>query len=172
NNGIYFPSTTNTSAIELNSQIGTSATNNLIIGYTSVLDDRGPIGSDFPYVFINDVGSNVIRLGTEEFSTGNKLTTKTLTLTDNFKIYRGAHTFTFGTHNEFHDIYNLFIGQNYGSYRFASLDDFLNGQPAIQYNRSYSLIDEITGDGSAAAAAFKALQLGVYVQDEWSVNKR
>lgn len=172
NNGIYFPSTTNTSAIELNSQIGTSATNNLIIGYTSVLDDRGPIGSDFPYVFINDVGSNVIRLGTEEFSTGNKLTTKTLTLTDNFKIYRGAHTFTFGTHNEFHDIYNLFIGQNYGSYRFASLDDFLNGLPAIQYNRSYSLIDEITGDGSAAAAAFKALQLGVYVQDEWSVNNR
>jgi len=169
NNGIFFPSTTNSSALELNSRISDKLANNLILGYTTVLDDRDPLGTDFPYIFIND-GSGTIRLGSDEFSTGNNLDQKIFTLTDNLKWYLGDHTLTFGTHNEFYDIYNLFIGQNYGTYRFSSLQSFLNQEAAIEYDRSYSLVDDLTGDGSAAAAAFKAMQLGVYVQDEWTVN--
>lgn len=170
NNGIYFPSTTNSSALELNSRFG-KFSNNLIIGYTSVRDDRDPIGGDFPYVYIND-GAGLIRLGSEEFSTGNALDQDIFTITNNFKMYSGNHTFTIGTHNEFYSIYNLFIRQNYGSYRFASLDDFINGAPAIEYDRSYSLVDNLTGDGSAAASDFNAMQLGFYAQDEWAVNPR
>lgn len=171
NNGIYFPSTTNSTALELNSRFGNSFSNNLILGYTTVLDDRDGFG-DFPYLFIEDGGSNVIRIGTEEFSSGNNLETKSFTLTDNFKIYRGAHTITVGTHNEFYDVYNLFIRQNYGTYRFASLADFLAGNAAKEYDRTYSLVDNVTGDGSAAAADFNAMQLGFYVQDEWEVTPR
>jgi len=171
NNGVFFPSTTNSSALELNSRISDKLANNLILGYTTVLDDRDPLGSDFPYVFIND-GSGTIRLGSEEFSTGNNLDQKIFTLTDNLKWYLGDHTLTFGTHNEFYDIYNLFIGQNYGTYRFANLQAFLNQERAIEYDRAYSLVDNLTGDGSAAAAAFKAMQLGFYVQDEWTVNNK
>lgn len=69
-------------------------------------------------------------------------------------------------------IYNLFIRQNYGVYNFTSLDAFLNGEPAYEYTRNYSLVDDITGDGSAAAAEFNAMQLGFYLQDEWTVNRR
>jgi len=172
NNGIYFPSTTNSTALELNTVFGTNASNNLILSYVTVRDDRDPLGSDFPYVTINDEAGGSIRFGSEEFSTGNALDQDIFTITNNFKLYRGNHTITLGTHNEFYSIYNLFIRQNYGSYRFASLDDFLNGNPATDYDRSYSLVDNVTGDGSKGAAAFDAFQLGFYVQDEISVNSQ
>ncbi|MCB9288324.1 MAG: TonB-dependent receptor [Lewinellaceae bacterium] len=171
NNGVFFPSTTNSSALELKSTFGTDFSNNLIIGFTAVRDDRDPIGSDFPYVYIED-GAGTIALGSEEFSTGNALDQDIFTITDNFKIYKGNHTITLGTHNEFYKIYNLFIRQNYGTYRFENIDAFLNGEPAIEYDRSYSLVDDLTGDGSAAASDFNAIQLGFYAQDEWTVNPR
>ena len=171
NNGVYFPSTTNSSALELNSMFGTKASNNLIIGYTYVNDDRDPIGSDFPYLIIDD-GDGTINIGSEQFSTANALEQKIFTVTNNFKLYKGAHTLTFGTHNEFSSFYNLFIRQNYGVYEFDSVDDFLTGQPATNYFRSFSNVDDKTGDGSAAAADFNALQIGLYAQDEWNVNDR
>ena len=170
NDGVFFPSVTNSTAAELNSTIGSKFSNNLIVGYTSVRDDRDPMGDDFPYVIIED-GDGDIELGSEQFSTANQLDQDIFTITDNFKIYNGDHTFTIGTHNEFISIYNLFIRQNYGVYRFASIDDFLNDAPAIEYDRSYSLVDNVTGDGSAAGGEFGAMQLGFYVQDEWAVNK-
>ncbi len=172
NNGIYFPSTTNSSALELNTRIGSGMSNNLIIGYTHVQDDRDPLGDPFPYVIIFDEAGGDIEFGSEQFSTANFLDQKIFTLTDNFKIYRGKHTFTIGTHNEFYDIRNVFLAWNYGEYEFASLDDFLNEQPAVGYTRIYSLIDDVAGDETAAAAEFNAMQLGVYGQDEIAVNDK
>ncbi|MEO1257562.1 MAG: TonB-dependent receptor [Bacteroidota bacterium] len=172
NNGVFFPSTTNSSAIELNSMFGTKASNNLIVGYTAVRDDRDPLGGDFPYLIIEDGEDGTIRIGSEQFSTANALDQDIFTITNNFKLYKGAHTLTFGTHNEFNSFYNLFIRQNYGVYEFDSVADFLNGNPATAYNRSYSLVDDISGDGSAAAAEFNTAQLGFYAQDEWAVNRQ
>ncbi|MBV6653738.1 MAG: TonB-dependent receptor, partial [Mameliella sp.] len=169
NNGVFFPSTTNSSALELNSNFGSKFSNNLIVGYTSVRDDRDPIGGDFPYLIIGD-GEGVIRIGSEQFSTANALDQDILTITDNFKIYNNNHTITIGTHNEFYSIYNLFIRQNYGVYEYDDIDAFLNNSGAAEYDRSYSLVDNLTGDGSAAAAEFNAMQLGFYVQDEWAVT--
>ncbi len=42
--------------------------------------------------------------------------------------------------------------------------------PAYQYERGYSLVDDITGDGSAAAADFSMLQWGIYAQDEFQAS--
>ncbi len=165
NSGIYFPSTTNSSALELKSNFSNTMSNSVIVGFTSVNDDRDPMGSNFPYVRIKDGNSNIY-FGSEEFSTGNQLKQNIITLTDNFEIYKGNHTFTIGTHNEYYQMYNLFIRQNFGSYQFNSIQDFLSGAPAYQYDRTFSLVDGITGDGSKAAAEFNALQIGLYVQDE------
>ena len=46
----------------------------------------------------------------------------------------------------------------------------MDGKPAYQYDRTFSLVDDVTGDGSAAAADFNAMQLGIYGQweYEWS----
>ncbi len=171
NNGVFFPSTTNSSAIELKSNFGSKFSNNLILGFTAVRDDRDPIGGDFPYVIIGD-GEGTIEFGSEQFSTANALESDVFTITDNFKIYQKNHTITIGTHNEFYSIYNLFIRQNYGVYEYENLNDFLTGAGAAEYFRSYSLVDNITGDGSAAAADFNAMQVGLYVQDEWVVNRQ
>jgi len=175
NNGIFFPSTTNSSALELNSRFGNSASNNLIIGFTDVNDDRGSLGRDFPFVVIDDGSGGSIRFGTQEFSTGNVLEQQIFTLTNNFKLYKGNHTFTIGTHNEFYSIRNVFIRQNFGSYDFDNLEIFLNGGEATDFDRSYSLIpgdENVLGDDSQAAADFGAFQLGFYAQDEIEVTNK
>ncbi|TNE62697.1 MAG: hypothetical protein EP344_04805, partial [Bacteroidetes bacterium] len=97
NAGIYFPSVTNSTAVELNSILGEKASNNLIVGYTSVNDDRDPLGSPFPGIEIQD-GSGSIQAGSELFSGANGLEQKIFTLTDNFNLYMGKHNITIGTH--------------------------------------------------------------------------
>ena len=169
NNGVFFPTVTNSSAIELNSRFSDKVSNNLIIGYTSVNDDRDPLGDPFPYVIIDDNGGQ-IRFGSEQFSTANVLNQKIFTITDNLKFYKGKHTFTLGTHNEFYDIRNVFLAWNFGEYEFDSLDDFINGNSASDYTRVYSLVDNVSGDETAAAAEFGAMQLGFYAQDEIAVS--
>lgn len=173
NSGIFFPTTTNSSALELVSNFGNKS-NKLILGYTNVVDNRDPMGSPFPFV---NISAQDIAFGSEEFSTGNFLEQKIFTLTDNFNIFKGKHTFTFGTHNEFYDMNNVFIRQNFGSYDYNSIQDFIddvNGVStnATDFDRSYSLVDDVTGDDTQAAAAFKAMQLGFYVQDEIQVNEK
>ena len=166
--GIYFPSTTNTTSAELNSKLSDKASNSLTLAYTSVLDDRDPVGDPFPNVRIKD-GSGNIFFGSEAFSTGNILEQKIATLTDNFEIYYGKHTITLGANLEYADVRNVFIRQNFGAYVFKDLNTFLSGGPAEDYNRSYSLQGGI-GDDSKGAAEFNMFQVGTYVQDEIQVS--
>ncbi|MDX1545390.1 MAG: TonB-dependent receptor [Rhodothermales bacterium] len=174
NNAEVFPNRTHSTAVELNSTFGTSFANKLILGFTRVNDDRGFAGNPFPDVTIND-GRGEIRFGSEPFSTGNLLEQDIWTLTNNFNWFRGKHTLTFGTNIEYYDIANLFIAQNFGVYDYDSLDDFLaalRGNPVEPdfFTRGFSLVDNITGDGSAAIGEFSAYQVGFYVQDEFQVN--
>lgn len=171
NNSEFFPSTTNSSALEWKANFGNNKSNQLIIGYTSVRDDRDPFGDDFPWVAIEDGGADIF-FGSEQFSTANRLDQDIFTITNNFELFVGRHTLTFGTHNEFYDVYNLFIPFNFGSYEYLSVDDFLNDEDSDFFIRSFSLIDDVVGDESKAAAAFKSKQLGFYVQDEIQVNDK
>ncbi len=170
NSGIYFPTTTNSTAFEVNSVFGNSMSNNLILSYVRVRDNRKWLGSPFPYVIINDGAGGRIQLGSEPFSSANQLDQDILALTNNFQWVKGKHTLTFGTHNEFYKMYNLFIPQNFGQYTYANLNAFLTNARPTAYNRGYSLVDDITGPGSKAAAEFNAMQLGLYAQDEWLVS--
>lgn len=168
NSGIDFISKTNSFTAELNSTWATT-TNNLIVTFTSVNDNRDPMGNPFPYI---DIREGDVEVGSEQFSTANLLEQKIFTLTDNFDFYKGKHTITVGTHNEFYNINNVFIRQNFGSYDYNSISDFVNDETATQYERSYSLIDDVTGDGTDAAAKFKAAQLGFYAQDDIKFSER
>lgn len=167
NNGVFFPSNTNSTTLELKSNYD-NMSNDLIAVFTTVRDDRDPMGDDFPSVRVYD-GSGTIYFGSEAYSTANELNQDIFTLTDNFSIYKGKHTITIGTSNEFAGVYNLFMRKNFGEYRFYNLQDFYDNKP-FQYERGYSLVDDVTGDGSAAAADFKMLQIGIYAQDEFQVS--
>lgn len=173
-----FLTTTNSTALELNSTFGNKFSNNLIVTHTSVRDDRDPLGAPFPTVDIQD-GGGTISFGSEPFSTANLLNTDLTTITNNFEIYAGKHTVTLGANLEFANIKNLFFAFNYGDYTFedqfndagdllsSGLNQFLTGQDADVYQHGYSLVgDGTVGDESAGSADFKTFQAGFYVQDD------
>jgi hypothetical protein len=168
NSGILFPSVTNSTAVELKSNFGNNS-NNLIIGYTRVRDNRDPMGDAFPFI---DIGFGDITAGSEQFSTGNILDQDIFTITDNFVMFKGKHTWTFGTHNEFYNMRNVFVRQNFGAYRWNTVADFVNGENPTQFDRSFSLVGGGLGDDTNAAAEFKAMQLGFYAQDEIQVSDK
>ena len=170
NSSELFDSRTTTASLELNTLINSNLSNNLIIGYSAVRDDRDPTGTDFPHVDIDD-GSALISLGGEEFSSANLLNQDIFTITNNLQLYKGKHTITLGTHNEFYSVDNLFIAFNFGSYDFDDVPTFLEGGNSSFFIRSFSLVDNISGDESAAVASFNAGQLGLYAQDEIQISE-
>ncbi|NHF58802.1 TonB-dependent receptor [Flavobacteriaceae bacterium TP-CH-4] len=178
NGSEFFESNTNSTALELNSRFGNKFSNNLVIGYTAVRDDRDPSGDPFPTVDIQD-GNGTISFGSEPFSTANLLNTDYLTITNNFEIYAGAHTVTLGANLEFATVKNLFFAFNYGDYTFedqfdddgnllsSGLNQFLTGEDADVYQHGYSLVGNgSVGDESSGSADFKTFQAGFYVQDD------
>ena len=175
NGSEYFTSKTNSSAIELNS-IFENAANNLTIGATFVRDDRDPLGDPFPVVNIRDANGASIQFGGEPFSTANLLNQDVVTVRNDFSLYRGAHNILIGVNAEFFSAGNLFIRQNYGDYDFNGIGDttglrqFILGLPSSRYERSFSQVDNVSGDESAAIAELSQTLLGFYVQNEYTVN--
>ena len=176
NNGYIFPSTTNSTGLELSSIIGKSASNRFMLGYTSVLDDRNPSGADFPTVLVNLTGGRTITLGSEYSSVANLLKQKIFSLDDEFSIFRGKHSITIGTHNEFYSFYNLFVQNIFGDYAYNSLANFQTvgtaGEVAPTYYAvGYSFDTTDNPSQSKGAASFNAAQYGFYAQDEYQVTK-
>lgn len=170
NNGYLFPSTTNSLSAEYRSTFSGGKSNRLLITYTGVKDDRGAIGNPFPRVSIFD-GSGTIVFGTENFSGANLLKQKNVALLDFFRFNTGKHFFTVGTDNEFSNSYNVFIRDNYGTYQYNTLDEFLADVAPRRYQRSFSLVDKTSGDNTEAAAKFNTLRLGLFANDEIRVNE-
>jgi len=174
-----FISKTHSTALELNSVFGNSMSNNLTVSASFVRDDRDPSGSPFPTVFIED-GDAAINLGAERFSTANLLNQDVITIKNDFNIYKGKHNLLIGANVELFNAGNLFIRNNYGRYRWfndddndlTGLDQFLAGAPATRYERSFSQVDNVAGDETAAIAAFKQSLIGFYVQDEIQLTNK
>jgi hypothetical protein len=177
NYGYVFPSTTNSFAAELKSQLGQNASNNLIFGYTRVRDDRDVAGEPFPSIIMQDGPAQVIA-GTDNFSYSNIVFQDVFTLTNNFNLYKGRHTFTLGTHNEFFSIQNLFsiFSTPRYQYFFNGVNRFLDGEnPDLVLFGHEQLAagqSEIRlGDNAEnLGPTFNALQMAFYVQDEWQAT--
>ena len=193
NNAEFFPSITNSTALEWRGNFGNNMSNKLILGYTAVRDDRDIVSNPFPRVTINDGRNGRVTFGSEPFSVGNVLNQDVFTLTNNFNLFAGKHALTFGTHNEFYKIYNLFLRENYGVYTFDNVSLYSNKDAVSgeytdvrfnelfadgveEYVRSYALLPtpdaQLGDDASDIAAQFKAMQLGFYVQDEYQMTDR
>jgi hypothetical protein len=171
NGSEYFISKTNSTAVELKSNFN-KMSNHLIIGRTSVRDDRDPSNNvEFPSVEIDD-GNGRIVFGAEPFSTANLLNQDITTITNNFEYYMGKHTLMVGANLEFNKTKNLFIAYNYGWYFPATLDEFLTDQPTDFFQRNYSKLDNVVGDESAAGVEFKSQLFGLYLQDEFNVSDK
>ncbi len=161
-----FKSKTNSTVAQLNSRFGT-AFNEARVALTRIRDRRGAQDFEskpFPAVTVVLVGSTTITAGRENFSTANELDQNILEITNDFTMVRGAHTITVGTHNEFFGFRNLFIRDNFGNYRFSTLDLFEQGL-AQQYDYSFSATSD-----PKQAAEFDVNHMGFYAGDQWRVR--
>jgi hypothetical protein len=179
NSGYRISDKTNSVVAELNSRINNSLYNEARIGLTSVRDNRD-VPYQAPNIYINNVGgtydattnswstgSTAAYIGTEYSSGANRLDQDIYTIEDNLSLYKGNHTITFGTHNEFYKMYNLFIQASNSAYYYNSMNDYLN-DTAYRFAYNYSDYD-LTGSYQWAAT-IKAGQFGFYAQDKWNIS--
>lgn len=177
NVGYIFPSTTNSTAVELKSIFSPNTANNLILGYTTVRDDRDILGDPFPQIIMPD-GNGTVVVGTDNFSYSNIVNQNVFTITNNFNLYKGKHSFTFGTHNEFFTIENLFTIFSTPRYQyfFNGVNRFLNDEnpDLLLYGHEQAFGSDqirLADDASNLGPSFNAMQLAFYAQDEIQVNK-
>ncbi len=170
NNAYKFRNKQNVAIVELRTKFNDRLSNNLIVGYTKIRDERDTEGNLFPSVTIlgiDGVSSNSAEFGSQRSSVANELDQDIFEITDNVKLNFGKHNVTLGTHNEFFQFRNLFINNLNGRWTFNTLADYVNNAAPRQVQATVS---RITGNRTPAAE-FNAAQLGFYVQDEFEAAK-
>lgn len=163
---------------ELRSFIGSNMSNKLLVGYSHFPDSRAVKGELFPTVDILNGGQNYISFGSHLFASNNSITQNTINVQNDFSIYLGANTLTFGISYEQFQFDYLFTPAAAGSFVFNSLEDFYNstpigtttpvglsngiGRPSV-YSRTYSVL----GDEKSQEVHPELIQFGAYAQEEF-----
>lgn len=170
---------THSLVFELQSRFSNSVSNELRAGWTRVRDWReaaAPDGAPNVSVTVNNTYEDdknrktTVYLGTEYCSYANQLDQDIFTLTDNLTWYKGNHTVTFGTHNEFYRMYNVYAQNATGGWSFNSIEDFMKND-ANTFRYTYYENDDLDEKGNWGAK-FGAAQFGFYLQDEWRANDK
>ncbi len=183
--------------IEWNSILSDKLSNKLQVGASDYEDFRDPFSTPFPSLIIQRDGTNYIVVGHEPFSINNRLDQNVFQFTNNLQYFQGKHTFTLGVSFERFDFDNSF---NLGAYPgvFGPVDGAAQSSPeAFVEAVNNSVFDFAVNGSDPANFAFGAIpafengnapgtgyngtswalaetnvgQLGLYVQDEISVNK-
>jgi hypothetical protein len=154
---------TNSTVLELNSQVSDHSSNVFRASYNYINDVRNT--QAFPSITIND-GSLTYNLGSDLSSAANALAQKDFNIVDYFTIYKGKHTITFGTDDEFYQSRNIFLQDYYGAYTYKSVAQFESGALPSSYAVGYAT----AGGGSKAPAVMKVGQMAVYGQDVWAAS--
>ena len=159
---------------ELNTKLSNRMSNKLQVGYTALRDYRNALTSkEFPMVDILDGnGQPFTSFGYELYTYGNKLNTDVYQLNDNLNIYAGKHEISVGLQSSFKKYLNGFSPNYEGTYRFASLNDFINsanglGTKSTVYSLSYTL-----GGGAFPLVGPKDFEAGVYAQDKYRATDK
>lgn len=155
----------NSYVAELNSRFSNKLANKLLVGYTMFRDEREPKSVGWPVVDIFDGSGNLaISMGSEMFSTHNRLYQDVFQFTDNLTYYMDKHTLTAGVNLEilkFDNSFNLFY---YPWNTFGSVQEFLNNDDTeIDFNAQAAASDA----NDFAWAYVDVGQLGIYAQDQF-----
>lgn len=169
-----FTSRTNSTVLQLFSQINERLSNEFS-GNVQIVRDRRGVPGPFRYattrVFTRDtiggrLTSGAVRIGADFFSHANELDQDIVEVTDNLTFDLGIHRITAGVTGQYMHFRNLFFPGSLGSYDFNNTADFLAGRPS-SYTISLPFPGRNTDD---VAARFGVFQPGLYLQDEWSPN--
>jgi len=164
NSSYSMASTTNSSVIELNSTLSNTASNVFRLTYNRIRDQRET--GLFPSIYIQDGPLNY-NLGSDASSPRNSLAQDNFSITNNFTLFKGNHTLTFGTNNDFYNTDNVFLQNYYGSYTYRSIQAFKDN---IAAPGSYSVGYSTKGGADNANSKVHAAQFRVYGQDAWNIN--
>ncbi len=169
NSNYGFKNKVATYTAELNSSISSKLSNQLLFAVTRTDSKRTfPGGDSFPTVDIfNGAGNNYITAGNDPYTLNNDVINNTTSITDNLTYYAGKHTITAGGNYEYQYVGNQFMQGAAGYYAYSSLSNFLNNEPPAYFAYTYSLTPGVSAPYSAS---LKIGTLGLYAQDEYSVN--
>lgn len=164
-NAFYgFQNTVRSITAELNSNLSPMVSNKLLASYTHIQDKRTSPSSLFPFVDIWEGGDQYMSFGYELFTYNNNVVNNTLSFADNATINLDRHTLTLGASFDRLYFLNSYIREGTSYYRYASVDDFINGADPIGFGVTYGFY------GNDAPGADAAFGMGaIYAQDEWSV---
>jgi hypothetical protein len=161
-------------ATELNSRFSTQVSNQFIFTYTDINDQRGSNSKLFPHIDIMsgyedfEATGNFIpftSFGYELFSYNNGVKNKVFNATDNVTYYTGNHKITAGVNWERQTASNSYMRNGTGYYRFASAEDFLNGEMPL----SFALCVGNNGEANPRGE-ITYNQFGAYAQDDWNIT--
>lgn len=155
-------------SFDLNSRISNNLSNQFLATYTKKDDIRGTNSAEFPFIDIMDgSGQNVqyMALGYELFTWNNAVHNTTWNIKDDVTYYMGNHKFMGGINFEHQMADNQYMRNGTGYYRYASVDDFINGAAPEVVNLTYGYNGE-----KSPAARVQYGKLGIYVQDEWQAT--
>ena len=168
-NGFSRVAKNNSTTAQLYSNFTDGMSNELIVGYSTIHDERQvPVQAPEVGVGVNTGGTpNAVTFGTEQFSPGNLLDQKIFEAVDNVTIPKGAHTLTVGGRLDFTHIFNNFAQGSYGVYTFqtiAALEARTPSGYAVGYANSQNPSD--------IPADFHVRVYSLYGQDQWRVSDR
>lgn len=156
-----------TFSFDLNSRFGERASNQLLVTYSDMDDPRGSSSSMFPMIDIMKDGDPYMTLGYELFTYNNRVRNEILTVNDNFTYYLGSHKLMAGLSFEHQMALNNYMKQGSGYYRYASMQDFMDGAAPIGAALAYGY----EGDMEPSSKV-RFNQIGLYLQDDWNVTDR
>ena len=156
-----------TFSFDLNSRFGERASNQLLVTYSDIDDPRGSSSSMFPMIDIMKDGDPYMTLGYELFTYNNRVRNEILTVNDNFTYYLGSHKLMAGLSFEHQMALNNYMKQGSGYYRYASMQDFMDGAAPIGAALTYGY----DGDMEPSSKV-RFNQIGLYLQDDWNVTDR
>ncbi|HEY0671511.1 MAG TPA: carboxypeptidase regulatory-like domain-containing protein [Longimicrobiales bacterium] len=154
---------------QLYSNFSSRASNELIVGYSTIRTERlVPVQAPEVSVGVN-VGGTVraVTFGTEQFSPGNLLDQDIFEIVNNFTYATGNHTFTVGGRLDHTQIFNNFAQGSFGVYKFATIAALEAGTP-----QSYAVGYANSGRAADIPADFRVQMGSLYAQDQWSLTDR
>ena len=155
----------NSFSFDLNSRLSDNLSNQVLATFSKLDDLRGSTSDEFPFIDILKDGQAYLSLGYELFTWNNAVHNNVWNIKDELTYYAGNHKAVFGVAYEYKMADNAYMRNGTGYYRYRSLDDFLNeGTPEI-VNLTYGY-----GGETNPAARIRTNKIGVYGQDDWTVN--
>ena len=154
-------------SFDLNSRLSDNLSNQFLATFSKLDDVRGTNSKEFPFIDILKDEQAYMSLGYELFTWNNGVHNDVFNIKDELTHYLGNHKIVGGIAYEYKMADNSYMRNGTGYYRYLSLDDFLNGAVPEIVNLTYGYDGETN-----PAARVRTNTIGMYVQDDWSVNER